>query len=702
MLLRLVAPPPLPTILFTLSFPALPQSLPVPAAWENHLQLLVHYQLSSPPSLHALDKSVAWTALLDTVTFDLVTLTVTCVFVDGIQEEWPLTNRCVDLLESVIRDVNRSATEAEIEYELERRKTDVDLAQSSSSNSHVSLAGAEQASEQPTPIVAQKVQKPKKRRSILASFMASLVSSSSSLGGLVAPYRASTPPPATQLPPPPPPPSPAMDDLEPLTTNGIPASRFLRRRARSTLVDAYRRFVVGELGARFRTGDPTLYDTNGGGFKALGIDMGTSQTPLFALWVTRSTMRRVAEEMARVIEYALCGNGARERDQDGSQRKGRFADKFGEGERSKDDDRDGDDSGCSASSTTDDSSVHTPLDSHDTPPPYNLSSPQPKHQAAPSRSPTVMTPQAYHAYISLKEMHHRLHGIACQLTADTVASQQAATVEAGGAEVKSKRRAWSSRQYLAGARSPSADEDKGHCAALRGASMALVGLAVPVRSSPLCSGWSAEELEADELDARKRGRCVRWEQEAEHEETFRRARSLCREQSQRRRCYFGATGRSCEAEDVHPLGRMRPRTLNVTPEEGPFGLVYSTGPRLSVIEHADVGHLQEHDEYDENENDTADEDEDEDDTLYKKRSEEEFILHPEESRSWPQSHRNRKTPRPAINNPVLSKDLRLRRSMPGASITQKLHPTVEIAVEERCAEPSRFPPDFDPSCAVDI
>jgi hypothetical protein len=72
MLLRLVAPAPLPTILFTLSFPALPQSLAVPAAWENHLQLLLHYQLSAPPSLHALDKSVAWTALLDTVTFDLV------------------------------------------------------------------------------------------------------------------------------------------------------------------------------------------------------------------------------------------------------------------------------------------------------------------------------------------------------------------------------------------------------------------------------------------------------------------------------------------------------------------------------------------------------------------------------------------------------------------------------------------------------
>lgn len=72
MLLRLVPPAPLPTILFTLSFPTLPQSIPLPAAWDLHLQLLLHYQLAAPPSLHALDKSVAWTALLETVTFDLV------------------------------------------------------------------------------------------------------------------------------------------------------------------------------------------------------------------------------------------------------------------------------------------------------------------------------------------------------------------------------------------------------------------------------------------------------------------------------------------------------------------------------------------------------------------------------------------------------------------------------------------------------
>ena len=72
MLLRLVPPAPLPTILFTLTFPTLPQSLPLPASWDAHLQLVADTHLAAPPDLHALDKSVTWIALLDTVTFDLV------------------------------------------------------------------------------------------------------------------------------------------------------------------------------------------------------------------------------------------------------------------------------------------------------------------------------------------------------------------------------------------------------------------------------------------------------------------------------------------------------------------------------------------------------------------------------------------------------------------------------------------------------
>lgn len=97
---------------------------------------------------------------------------MSCVFVDGVQEEWPLTNRCVDLLERVIRDVNRSASEAEAEHELERRNVDVDSGHTSSLSSKASLSCTAPESEQPIPTVPSKVQKQKKRRGILASLMA--------------------------------------------------------------------------------------------------------------------------------------------------------------------------------------------------------------------------------------------------------------------------------------------------------------------------------------------------------------------------------------------------------------------------------------------------------------------------------------------------------------------------------------------------
>ena len=51
-------------------------------------------------------------SLLEEVTFDLSCLTVTCLFIDGITEEWPLMHHgCTELLESVLLDVHQSAVE---------------------------------------------------------------------------------------------------------------------------------------------------------------------------------------------------------------------------------------------------------------------------------------------------------------------------------------------------------------------------------------------------------------------------------------------------------------------------------------------------------------------------------------------------------------------------------------------------------------
>lgn len=414
-------------------------------------------------------------------------------------------------------------------------------------------------------------------------------------------------------------------------------------------------------------------------------------------------MRRVAEEMARVIEHALFTSQGRECGHGAQQDIVRHAEKSKEDDRNREDDRDGDDSG-SASSTTDDSSVHTPLDFHDTSFPFNQPSSSPsKHQASPPHTPTVMTPQTYHAYISLKEMHHRLHNIASQLTAETAAQDQAAATEAGVAEVRSRRRAWSSRQYLAGSGFLSSQE-AGKRGVLGGASMALIGLAVPVRSSPLCKGWTLEDLEAEETKATEGGSCVVGEMDFEHSEMVRRARRLCAEQSQRRRCYFGATGNDCHA-DMHGLGRIRSRALNVNAEEGPFGLVYATGVCHPQMGHADVHDdvLEEDEDEDDPTNANVNEDGD-DDALYEKRNEEEFILHPSQEsstpiRPWMPSHV--KTPQPAANKVVMANDLRLGRSIPVELMLPKALPSAAVAVKEFCAETGRLA-DPDSGSVLDI
>ncbi|KAF8576261.1 hypothetical protein K439DRAFT_676987 [Ramaria rubella] len=351
MLFRLVPSTPLPTILFTIAFNSFPDTLPLPPAWSAHLALLAAARLPAPPSLHALDPACASTALLDTVTFDLAKLTVTCVFVDGAVQEWLLAARCAEILDGVVRDVDRSAAEADAEH------------------------GRMRPCASPPPLP-----KPRKRRSIL-SLISALVS-------FVPPAKAHEYPPS-------PAPSPP---LEALLTHGVPASRFLRRRARSTLVNVYRRYVLPELRAR------------------LGI-------PQYALWAARSTLARVEAEMERGV---------------------------GEGEECETE---------SATTGTDGSSVHTPLDSHDVPQP---------HVKALARS----TGTSYH---NLLDTHHALRTIIHHLTQlqDDAEEERKKLEEEGAA--RSRRKCFSQ--------------------GLGRKSVMAVGLAVPLKGSPLRWGWSAEEVQ---------------------------------------------------------------------------------------------------------------------------------------------------------------------------------------------------------------
>ena len=118
MLLKLVPVAPQPTVLFSLSF----QNIEtrgvdcIPPAWDNQLKSLLMDELEVPQGTHALDKAAGIPSLLDEVSLDIPSLTVSCRFLDGALEEWPLMeNECLEKLDRVVADVSQSAEEAQRE-----------------------------------------------------------------------------------------------------------------------------------------------------------------------------------------------------------------------------------------------------------------------------------------------------------------------------------------------------------------------------------------------------------------------------------------------------------------------------------------------------------------------------------------------------------------------------------------------------------
>ncbi|KAJ3857393.1 hypothetical protein EV368DRAFT_60874 [Lentinula lateritia] len=137
MLIRLIPLASQPTVLFKLVFENLPETLQTPAAWVNHLATLDSDDLEIPEFIHALDKAVGVQGILEQVTFDLVDQKIKCIFFDGETEEWHIDScyhgllgeaahqRKVDLvrrLDSVIDDVNESAAEVERERRREEER----------------------------------------------------------------------------------------------------------------------------------------------------------------------------------------------------------------------------------------------------------------------------------------------------------------------------------------------------------------------------------------------------------------------------------------------------------------------------------------------------------------------------------------------------------------------------------------------------
>lgn len=208
----------------------------------------------------------------------------------------------------------------------------------------------------------------------------------------------------------------------------LTASKELRQRARSALLDAYRRFVVQELKSRLPQGGYTV-------------------------WIAQSTLRRTEEHMASLAEFAASTVSLPLQDisfdcQTATVPEDLFA---------YDDDVDAASETASLSRTvvteSDGSSVHTPDSTcafrHSTPAAFTVNDPNAEAFAALSRRA-----------LRLREHLHR-----AEAAKRSVAADEAALLAV--AEVRGRRRAWLNRQLRGGAH------------------LSNIGFATPVLSSQL-------------------------------------------------------------------------------------------------------------------------------------------------------------------------------------------------------------------------
>ncbi|KAF9030341.1 hypothetical protein BDZ89DRAFT_949824 [Hymenopellis radicata] len=257
MLIKLLAPAH-PTVLFAITYQNLPDELYNPVAWTILLNSLSADNLEPPKFIHALDKATWVPSILQEITFNVTTLTVSCLFVDGTCEEWPLMSpACLKALDSVLSDVNMSSAESERERERERHKEKLkqtELARQQSLNS--------------PPTTVKVTGKHKKNRSLLITFV-SLPSPSCHDRAASAPItRVPSPNPSLVEP---------SVEIEPeLPPLALLSPKALRRRARSTLVDTFRIHVLSELKTRLPQGG-------------------------YYPWIVQSMLRRASDAMAEII-----------------------------------------------------------------------------------------------------------------------------------------------------------------------------------------------------------------------------------------------------------------------------------------------------------------------------------------------------------------------------------------------------------------
>ncbi|KAF8960900.1 hypothetical protein BDZ97DRAFT_1275512 [Flammula alnicola] len=316
MLLKLIPARQEPTIHFSLSFAELPSNLPTPTSWTAQLAHLMHEDLEVPATLHSLDRAAGIPSLLEEVALDVEMKEVRCRFVDGAVERFTFglngsrsEDKLLEALDGIVRDVKESTMEDErvmMERERERQR--------------VRSASVSVVPSAPKP--TGKSGKHKKQRSLfmhIVSCVGSIInltspsssthpslpfySRSSSSGSSpaysssVSSYPASSSASTS---------SSSCTSYTPSTpTPGAsPRARALRRAARSSLVDTFRRFVLGELVRRFHTGpDATTTDSNYE-FAYKFQYHHQRERGGFCVWILHSMRRRALERMEQILEEA--------------------------------------------------------------------------------------------------------------------------------------------------------------------------------------------------------------------------------------------------------------------------------------------------------------------------------------------------------------------------------------------------------------
>ncbi|KAG6835644.1 hypothetical protein H0H93_016251 [Arthromyces matolae] len=392
-----------------------------PSTWISHLHNLRHDELEVPALMHALDKATGIISLLEEVTFDLSTKVISCHFVDGSVEQLSLVkDQCITALEQVVSDVNESSAAIERELEEEKQRA---------------LELERKRFEAPLPPLPQRVSRHKKQKSLLMTLVASIIPL----------YTPST---NSRLPSPPPTP---ISEKKPGPSIS-PRNR--RRKARSALVDTFRRYVLSELSQRFPHGGYTT-------------------------WILQSMLRRTTEAMRYLVKEAggttsTCSSFLQHPDE--SAFFSLTAEPLPPTPSASDDE------GETISTISDGSSIHTPTSAQEQFPPL----PMKRHNYV-SRSPRrLLSDSNYALYAQHSAQAGRLRRLA-MIDRDRQ-EQEAADLQHHHhlLEIRSRRRAWLNRTLYGGVRSQDVDST----------------MSVVFESSPLAqNSWTADDYDSVSEDS---------------------------------------------------------------------------------------------------------------------------------------------------------------------------------------------------------